>query len=97
MDKQRRRRVNFLTKAVSILLIVVMLFVFLPETMTVLAEEIKSAGGESEQSQQVEQEQESTYERDFSVEDMHSTPAEQEEAYILYEAEYKRSEYEKHF
>ncbi|MBE5731274.1 MAG: hypothetical protein E7350_04930, partial [Clostridiales bacterium] len=97
MDKQRRRSVNFLTKAVSILLIVVMLFVFLPETMTVLAEEIKSAGGESEQSQQVEQEQESTYEPDFSVEDMHSTPAEQEEAYILYEAEYKRSEYEKHF
>ncbi|MBE5730403.1 MAG: hypothetical protein E7350_00435, partial [Clostridiales bacterium] len=97
MDKQRRKRVNFITKAVSILLIVVMMIVFLPETMTVLAEEIKSAGGESEQSQQVEQEQESTYEPDFSVEDMHSTPAEQEEAYILYEAEYKRSEYEKHF
>ncbi|MBR2970747.1 MAG: RHS repeat protein, partial [Clostridia bacterium] len=97
MDKQRRKRVNFITKAVSILLIVVMMIVFLPETMTVLAEEIKSAGTESEQSQQVEQEQESTYEPDFSVGGMHSNPAEQEEAYILYEAEYKRSEYEKHF
>ncbi|MCH5163556.1 MAG: hypothetical protein J1F36_00905, partial [Clostridiales bacterium] len=69
------------------MLVVVLLVVCMPKTIEVAAESL--------QSEHAEEEEESVYEPDFSIDA--KLEATKEDAYIEFEAEYKRTEYEKHF
>ena len=94
MKRLRRNIGKYIMASVSVLLIAVMTFMCMPETMTAAAEELKKIGEGSEEATQSEVVSE--YEPDFSIEGVDNT-LEQEEVYIEYEAEHKRGEYEKHF